>query len=216
MTAASHHRRTLRIGTALFALTLLAAACGNDDDSSSTTAAATETTAAPATTAASTETTAAAGTETTVAASTETHGRGGTATTTAGTVAAPAVDEADAAQPTRPPARSRTSSSFDFAAAASIIDVIVAKEKGYFDQLCLDVELIPSFSTSNYPLVAAGTGPVLLGGQLHGDPQLHQGRRQLRGPRPTTARRRSRRSSPRRAAPRADRGAQGQDDRGQG
>jgi ABC-type nitrate/sulfonate/bicarbonate transport system substrate-binding protein len=49
------------------------------------------------------------------------------------------------------------SSSFDFAAAASIVDVIVAKEKGYFDELCLDVELVPGFSTTNYPLVAADT-----------------------------------------------------------
>ena len=48
-------------------------------------------------------------------------------------------------------------SSFDFAAAASIVDVIVAKEKGYFDELCLDVELVPGFSTTNYPLVTAGT-----------------------------------------------------------
>ena len=46
-------------------------------------------------------------------------------------------------------------SSFDFAAAASILDVIVAKEKGYFDDMCLDVELKPGFSTANYPLVAA-------------------------------------------------------------
>ena len=30
--------------------------------------------------------------------------------------------------------------SFDFAAAASILDVVVAKEKGYFDDMCLDVE----------------------------------------------------------------------------
>lgn len=49
------------------------------------------------------------------------------------------------------------SSSFDFAAAASIIDVVVAEEKGYFDELCLDVELVPGFSTTNYPLVSAGT-----------------------------------------------------------
>jgi ABC-type nitrate/sulfonate/bicarbonate transport system substrate-binding protein len=47
------------------------------------------------------------------------------------------------------------SSSFDFAAAASIIDVVVAKEKGYFADLCLDVELNPGFSTANYPLVAS-------------------------------------------------------------
>ena len=47
-------------------------------------------------------------------------------------------------------------SSFDFAAAASIVDVVVAKENGYYDKLCLDVELRPSFSTANYALVAAG------------------------------------------------------------
>jgi len=47
-------------------------------------------------------------------------------------------------------------SSFDFAATASIVDVIVAEDLGYFDQLCLDVELRAGFSTSNYPLVASG------------------------------------------------------------
>ena len=47
-------------------------------------------------------------------------------------------------------------SSFDFAATASIVEVLVAKEKGYFDALCLDVEVKPSFSTANYPLLAAG------------------------------------------------------------
>lgn len=46
-------------------------------------------------------------------------------------------------------------SSFDFAASASIVEVLVAKDKGYFDQLCLDVEVKPSFSTANYPLLAA-------------------------------------------------------------
>lgn len=49
------------------------------------------------------------------------------------------------------------SSSFDFAAAASIVEVIVAEEQGYFDELCLDVELVPGFSTTNYPLISAGT-----------------------------------------------------------
>lgn len=48
-------------------------------------------------------------------------------------------------------------SSFDFAAAASIVEVVVAEEKGYFDALCLDVELVPGFSTTNYPLISAGT-----------------------------------------------------------
>ena len=46
-------------------------------------------------------------------------------------------------------------SGFDFTAGASIIDVQVAKAKGYYDDLCLDVELKPSFSVDNYPLIAA-------------------------------------------------------------
>jgi ABC-type nitrate/sulfonate/bicarbonate transport system substrate-binding protein len=48
-------------------------------------------------------------------------------------------------------------SSFDFAATASIVEVVVAKQKGYFDKMCLDVDLKSSFSTANYPLVAANT-----------------------------------------------------------
>ncbi|MCU1504155.1 MAG: hypothetical protein JWM12_3509, partial [Ilumatobacteraceae bacterium] len=46
--------------------------------------------------------------------------------------------------------------SFDFSSSASIIDVVVAKDKGYFDKMCLDVDLKPGFSTTNYPLVASG------------------------------------------------------------
>lgn len=45
---------------------------------------------------------------------------------------------------------------FDFAASAGMVDVFVAQDRGYFDELCLDVELQPSFSTTNYPLVAGG------------------------------------------------------------
>jgi ABC-type nitrate/sulfonate/bicarbonate transport system substrate-binding protein len=48
-------------------------------------------------------------------------------------------------------------SGFDFAAAASIVEVVVAKEKGYFDKVCLDVDVKPSFTTANYPLVGANT-----------------------------------------------------------
>ena len=46
-------------------------------------------------------------------------------------------------------------SGFDFAAAASIMEVVLADERGYYDELCLDVKLTPSFSTTNYPLVAS-------------------------------------------------------------
>lgn len=45
--------------------------------------------------------------------------------------------------------------SFDFAAAASIVEVLVADAKGYYEDMCLDVTIEPSFSTANYPLVAA-------------------------------------------------------------
>ena len=47
-------------------------------------------------------------------------------------------------------------SGFDFSASASILDVVVAKDQGYFSKMCLDVDLKPSFSVTNYPLVASG------------------------------------------------------------
>ena len=57
-------------------------------------------------------------------------------------------------------------SSFDFAASASIVDVIVAKQKGYFDDMCLDVTLKASFSTDNYPLIAANEAQFSSGGSF--------------------------------------------------
>jgi NitT/TauT family transport system substrate-binding protein len=50
--------------------------------------------------------------------------------------------------------------SFDYAAAASIIDVVVAEEKGWFDAVCLDVELQPGFSSDNVAVVAAGRAQI--------------------------------------------------------
>lgn len=55
---------------------------------------------------------------------------------------------------------------FDFAAAASIVDVIAADAAGYYDDLCLDVEIRPSFSSANYPLVAAGSAQFASGGSF--------------------------------------------------
>ncbi len=57
-------------------------------------------------------------------------------------------------------------SSFDFAATASIVEVLVAEEKGYFDELCLDVEVKPSFSTANYPELAANNAQFSSGGSF--------------------------------------------------
>lgn len=57
-------------------------------------------------------------------------------------------------------------SSFDFAATASIVDVVVADAKGYYEELCLDVELKPSFSVDNYPLIAANDAQFSSGGSF--------------------------------------------------
>lgn len=45
---------------------------------------------------------------------------------------------------------------FNFAAAASMTEVFVADAKGYYDDMCLDVVITPSFSVPNLALVAAG------------------------------------------------------------
>ena len=55
---------------------------------------------------------------------------------------------------------------FDFAATASMIDVFVAQERGYFEDLCLDVDIQPSFSTANYPLVSSGAAQFASGGSF--------------------------------------------------
>ncbi|MFZ4718957.1 MAG: ABC transporter substrate-binding protein [Ilumatobacteraceae bacterium] len=57
-------------------------------------------------------------------------------------------------------------SSFDFSASASIIEVLVADSKGYYDDLCLDVQLTPSFSVENYPQVAANEAQFSSGGSF--------------------------------------------------
>ncbi len=45
---------------------------------------------------------------------------------------------------------------FDFAASPGIIDPIVAEAEGYYDELCLDVEIQPGFAPQNHTLVASG------------------------------------------------------------
>ena len=107
-------------------------------------------------------------------------------------------------------------SSFDYAAAASIVEVIVAEQKGYFDALCLDVEMAASFSTANYPLDLGERGAVLLRRLVQRGARL---RRQERG-RPRRARRRGphghRRIDHEGRRDRVARRRSGIDDRGQG
>lgn len=55
---------------------------------------------------------------------------------------------------------------FDFAATASMVDVQVAQANGYYEDRCLDVEIRPSFSTANYPLIASGGGQFASAGSF--------------------------------------------------
>lgn len=129
---------------------LVVLASCSSDKAAETTAAPAETTAAVAT-----ETTAAPAAETTAAPAAETTAAPA-AETSAAAAAGGVTDAAARCAANKAVGKLTYSSSFDFAASASIIDVVVAKEKGYFADLCLDVDLKPGFSTGNYPLVASG------------------------------------------------------------
>jgi ABC-type nitrate/sulfonate/bicarbonate transport system substrate-binding protein len=132
-------RQRALLGLATVALLTLAA-CGDDDSSSPPTSAAVTTT-------------------TTTAAS--------ASTTSAGdAVAAGKPLPADRCAANKAAGTIRYLSGFDFAATASIIDVVVAQQAGYFKDLCLDVQLQPSFSTSNYPLIAGGEAEIASGGSF--------------------------------------------------
>ncbi|HEY7627203.1 MAG TPA: ABC transporter substrate-binding protein [Ilumatobacteraceae bacterium] len=107
-----------------------------------------------------------------------TTGPGDTATTTIETVAPPATDPsvppvvdgqpfpAERCEANKAAGTIHYLSSFDFAAAASIVEVLVAKQKGYFEDLCLDVDVKASFSTENYPLIAANEAQFSSGGSF--------------------------------------------------
>ena len=46
---------------------------------------------------------------------------------------------------------------FDFAAAAGIIEIVVAEDEGFFDDMCIDVTIQPGFAPGNSAALAAGT-----------------------------------------------------------
>jgi NitT/TauT family transport system substrate-binding protein len=57
---------------------------------------------------------------------------------------------------------------FDYAASASIVDVLVAKDAGYFDDMCLDVEIKAGVSNQNYPFLASNEAQFSSGGSFSG------------------------------------------------
>ena len=138
-----HRSRRLLPAVAGVAALVVLAACGSDN----TAPAGSATTAAP------------AGATTTAAGSaTSTGSAAGTTTTAPGVTAAGISQERCAAN--KAAGAITYLSSFDFSAAASILDVVVAKDRGYFDDMCLNVSIKPGFSTSNYALVAGGQGQM--------------------------------------------------------
>ncbi|MGD9997063.1 MAG: ABC transporter substrate-binding protein [Ilumatobacteraceae bacterium] len=55
---------------------------------------------------------------------------------------------------------------FDYAASASIVEVLVAENAGYFDALCLDVEVKAGVSNQNYPFLASNDAQFSSGGSF--------------------------------------------------
>ncbi len=53
-----------------------------------------------------------------------------------------------------------------YTASAGVIEVLLAKAKGYFDQLCLDVVVTPSFSSENYEIVASNEAQFATAGSF--------------------------------------------------
>jgi len=71
-------------------------------------------------------------------------------------------------------------SGFDFSASTGILDVIVADAEGYFEELCLEVEVQPGFAPGNSAAVAGGAAEFgaagsfgeLVNGNVEGDADL--------------------------------------------
>ncbi len=55
---------------------------------------------------------------------------------------------------------------FDFAAAAGIVEIIVADAEGFFEELCLEVDIQPGFAPSNGAIVIAGQGQFGMAGSF--------------------------------------------------
>ncbi|MGE0878501.1 MAG: ABC transporter substrate-binding protein [Acidimicrobiia bacterium] len=114
------------VGAIAIAIALVAASCGDDSTADDTTAA----------------TTAAA-----------IPGGGSSATTATG---APATFPADRCDTNKKAGKLTFLTGFSFAAASSIAEVVAAKDKGYFDQMCLNVELQAGPGvTQNFALVGS-------------------------------------------------------------
>ena len=157
----SSYRRLQRMLLALLVMALVAAACGGDDEDAATpepAPAAEPELAAEPEPAATPEPAPAAEPE--LAAEPEPA-----ATPEPAPAAEPEPEPAPEPEPDAAAARCQANrdagkitfvTGFDFAAAAGIIDAIVADAQGYFEELCIDFEIQPGFAPSNGALVIEG------------------------------------------------------------
>lgn len=82
---------------------------------------------------------------------------GGNVTTTEASNALPAFGTSERCELNRQAGKLIFMTGFDFAAAAGIIDIVVAEQEGFFDDMCLDVELQSGVAPGNSAALAAGT-----------------------------------------------------------
>lgn len=127
MTVLARRRLLLKLLAILFTAALVAAACGDDDTATESPA--------------------------------EDVGADETITEeepAVGPEGLPALGTAQRCEANRAAGKLTFMTGFDYAAAAGIVETVVAKAEGYFDEMCLDVELQPGFAPGNSASLAAG------------------------------------------------------------
>lgn len=152
MTFLARRRLPLKLVAVLMAAALVAAACGGDD---STTTGTGEETPAPTTEAPAQPDEPAPTTEAPAApepaATPEPEPDSAT-----GPDGLPAIGTPERCEANRAAGTLTLMTGFNFAAAAGIVEVVAAEAEGYFDEMCLDVELQAGFAPQNTTSLAAG------------------------------------------------------------
>lgn len=158
MTFPTGRQLSLKLTAVLMTAALVAAACGGDDDSTDTSTAGSETpapTEAPAPAPEPAEESPAPATEAPAPEPAEemTEPEPESAM---GPDGLPAIGTPERCEANRDAGTLTFMTGFDYAAAAGIIEIVAASAQGYFDEMCLDVELQPGFAPQNSTALAAG------------------------------------------------------------
>ena len=159
MTFLTGRRLPLKLAAVLMTAALVAAACGNDDSTTSTAGDETPapTTEAPAAPEPADEETPAPTTEAPAAPEPADEAAPEPEPDSAmGPDGLPAIGTPERCEANRAAGTLTFMTGFDFAAAAGIVEVVAAEAEGYFDEMCLDVELQAGFAPGNTTSMAAG------------------------------------------------------------